>query len=249
MESLLDDGTLVQHAAFGVALLAGLLVEAIGPFRWQAMRTRCRRWAINGGLALVNGPILFATPSAVAWALEQLGGGIALLDRMDAGFWASALATLLAVELVSYWLHRAYHAIPFLWQFHAVHHSDTAPDVTTTHRHHPGEAVIGAIAALPTFWLLGPSFESSVAVTIFWAAVATFSHVNVSVGETAQRLIGWAIVTPDYHRVHHSADANYANTQFGTVIPLYDYLFGTARRWTPEWQASAAMGVMRSTRP
>lgn len=243
MESVLDDGTLIQHAAFAAALAAGLLVEAIGPFRWQALRLRCRRWAVNGAYALVNGPVLYATPFAVAWAIEQLGGGVALLDRWGAGFWASALVTLLAVEFVSYWVHRAHHAVPCLWRLHAVHHSDTAPDVTTTHRHHPGEALIGAMAAVPTFWLLGPSFEAAAAVTAFWAVVATFSHANLSVGPMAQRIVGWAVVTPDYHRVHHCADRQYANTQFGTVTPLFDHLFGTSRRWTPEWQATAPMGI------
>lgn len=243
MESLLDDGTLIQHAAFSVALAVGLLIEAISPFRWQAAQARWRRWLVNGGLALVNGPILYLAPFAVAWAIERVGGGVAVLDRLGAGFWASAITTLLAVEFVSYWVHRAHHAVPFLWRLHAVHHSDTALDVTTTHRHHPGEAVIGAIAVVPAFWLLGPSFEAAAAVTAFWAAVATLSHANLSVGPMAQRLLGWAIVTPDYHRVHHSADTRYADTQFGTVIPLYDHLFGTARRWTPEWQAMAPMGI------
>ena len=247
MEWLLDSGPIVQHAAFSLALVAGLMLEATRPLRHQEMQRRARRWLINGGLALVNGPILHATPFALAWVIEHVtGGGFSLLDRLSAGFWASALVTLLSVEFVSYWLHRAHHGLPFLWRLHSVHHSDTAPDVTTTHRHHPGEAAIGALAAIPTFLILGPSIEASVAVTLFWAVVATLSHANVSIGATAQRLVGWAIVTPDYHRVHHSADVRYADTQFATVIPLYDHLFGTAQRWAPEWQANAPMGIVCS---
>jgi len=247
MEMLLDNGLLFQHAVVAVALALGLLVEAMGPFRRQALRARCRRWAVNVGLALVNGPILFGTSLLLAWAIEDLGlGGLALLDRVGAGFWASLMATLLLAEFVSYWLHRAHHAVPFLWRLHRVHHSDTAPDVTTTHRHHPGEAFIGAVAAVPTFWVLGPTFEASVAVAALWTVVATFSHANVRVGGGLQALLGRIIVTPDYHRVHHSADPAYANTHFGTVIPLYDHLFRTARRWTPAWQATAPMGVIRA---
>lgn len=245
MDSILDSGPLVQNAAFVAALAAGLLLEALRPLRLATGGNRWRRWAVNGGLGIVNSVLLVATLAVVAWLVQAyVGGGLDLLARSGASFWAAALLTLLSLEFFSYWLHRAYHAVPVLWRLHAVHHSDSAPDVTTTHRHHPGEALIGAVAALPTLFLLSPSYEVALAVSVFWAVVATFSHANLSVGVLGQRMVGWAIVTPDYHRVHHSADVRYADTQFATVIPLYDHLFGTTQRWAPEWQASAPMGIV-----
>jgi sterol desaturase/sphingolipid hydroxylase (fatty acid hydroxylase superfamily) len=59
--------------------------------------------------------------------------------------------------LLQYAVHRCQHAVPFLWRFHALHHSDPDVDVTTSVRHHPIEYLIATAVYWPAVLVLGIS--------------------------------------------------------------------------------------------
>lgn len=178
--------------------------------------------ALNHGLLLVITPWLYAACQAL------LGGeGTGLLARLETGFGASLALTLLSAELASYWLHRAFHAVPWLWRIHTVHHADTTPDVTTAHRHHPLEVILGSTVTLLVLLTLAPDTGVVMAYSLLHIAISAFSHSNIRLPAALSQVLGCVLVTPNLHRLHHTADIRYTNSNYGAVLPLFDQLFGT----------------------
>ena len=51
------------------------------------------------------------------------------------------------LDIVAYWIYRAYHDVPLLWRLHVIHHSDVNLDVSSASRFHPGEVLLSSAAA------------------------------------------------------------------------------------------------------
>ena len=127
------------------SLVAVALWEFCRPRRRQEFPALRRRlgnvsiWLLN--LILVT--FTFAPPETFRPQLEATFG-LALPSWPIADQWASFVAAFLLLDFLNYAVHRAQHAVPFLWRFHALHHSDPDVDVTTSVRHHPIEYLIAA---------------------------------------------------------------------------------------------------------
>jgi sterol desaturase/sphingolipid hydroxylase (fatty acid hydroxylase superfamily) len=182
---------------------------------------------------------LFAMASPTTWLLPLLSGFGAAKIAADHGwgfFHLVALPPLIALaagflllDFFGYWTHRLLHKIPLLWRLHALHHSDTDLDVTTTIRHHPVEALVqaGSDAALALLFGFPPQAVLLYAGIV--RAVQTFHHGNILLPARLKPLGRW-LVTPDLHRLHHSMAYAENNSNFGNFVPLWDGLFGTLRR-------------------
>ena len=73
----------------------------------------------------------------------------------------------------------------------------------------------------------------AVAVLVFELllnATALFNHANIRLPVAVDRIVRLIVVTPDMHRVHHSAIPEETNTNYGFNLPWWDRLFGTYRR-------------------
>jgi sterol desaturase/sphingolipid hydroxylase (fatty acid hydroxylase superfamily) len=136
-----------------------------------------------------------------------------------------------------------FHRIPWLWRLHAVHHSDTELDFTSTYRHHPLENLLGTIAAIPLTLLLGPPVIVIAVYQGFRVTVNILSHSNIYLPETLERWLRRLIVTPDFHRGHHSTDRQYTNSNYGSSLTVFDHLFGTATQRTFNEQADMPVGL------
>ncbi len=150
-----------------------------------------------------------------------------------------AVAIPLAVMLVfvgSYWGHRLTHTVPFLWRFHAVHHSIEQMDWVASGRLHPLDAAFTqAFAVLPLFVLGydGGVFAGAAAVVTL---LALFQHSNVRLRFPVVR---WVINTPEWHHWHHALDPEARNKNFG--LPAVDKVFGTA--YLPKGKRAMAFGI------
>jgi sterol desaturase/sphingolipid hydroxylase (fatty acid hydroxylase superfamily) len=147
------------------------------------------------------------------------------------------------IEATAYASHRLFHAVPFLWRLHAVHHLDTEFDVTTSHRHHTVEIAAVSLLFVPIVALLGAPLIVVASVALLRVSVSLFSHSNLAVPNRLDRLLRWVLITPDFHRVHHSVDPRHTNSNFGAVLPWFDYLFGTATRKPFDEQPSMTVGL------
>jgi sterol desaturase/sphingolipid hydroxylase (fatty acid hydroxylase superfamily) len=133
----------------------------------------------------------------------------------------------LSVELASYWLHRAAHAIPLLWRFHSTHHVITELTGLKALRTHPVDNVLFALVRTVPLLLLGASTDEVVAVTYLASVLSLLAHANVIHADTP---LGLLVNLPRYHAVHHSADEAESRSNFGCHTILWDRLFGTFRR-------------------
>ncbi|KGE03073.1 sterol desaturase family protein [Pseudohaliea rubra] len=219
---------------------------------WEAAAPRRRngsglvwRWGNNFSLGLLNWYLIATANTALILWLARWTDveGIGLLAHLAMPHWAGFLLLLASTQLLSYWLHRAFHQVPWLWPIHAVHHSDTEVDVSTSYRHHPLEPLLTLPISLPIVLLLGPSLEAAAAYRVFAVAASVFSHSNVGLPEPIERILRRFLLTPDFHRTHHSAEQRYTNSNYGSLVPWFDYLFGTARHRPHGEQATMPLGL------
>lgn len=230
LEKFLSDneGTILFVGMISALVVAAIL-ETVFPRRAEPAGNTAR-WANNIGLALINqisvNWFTVGVMVVLAWWGEEENFG--LLRQVDLGFWPSLLLAVLVFEFIAYWFHRALHTIPWLWRIHAVHHSDTELDFTTTYRNHPVELYVNAPLTIPIILLLGFPVAVVTAYQLIKTTVSVIAHSNIKIPQRVDRVIRKIIITPDYHRLHHCSDAKYTDSNFCAAFPLYDYLFGTA---------------------
>lgn len=167
--------------------------------------------------------------SAIHLAIEAAQNGWGALNLVALPAWLHILIALLALDATAYLLHILLHRIPVLWRIHAVHHCDKDFDCTTGLRFHPIEAVMAISARFAVILALGIPVMA-VAIYELWAILAAFyTHANAQIFPLAERKIRALLVTPDMHRLHHSALARESMTNYGVVFSIWDRLFRTYR--------------------
>lgn len=135
-------------------------------------------------------------------------------------------------DVVQYWVHRSFHTVPWLWKFHAVHHSAQAMDWLAGSRMHVLEIVaLRACTTLPMYVLgfaEGPLYGYIFFVYIF----SVFIHSNLRIP------FGWLgkiIATPRFHHWHHGVEREAIDVNFAVHFPLLDMLFGTYHMPEDRW--------------
>ena len=136
---------------------------------------------------------------------------------------------ILAADFVQYWTHRAYHEVPFLWRFHAVHHSAEYMDWMAGSRLHMFELITTRVSVLGIIYVLGFPKEVMDIYIIIVGFQAVFNHANVKLPAAFGRgPLKWLIVTPDFHHWHHSSEQEALDRNYAAHFAFLDYLFGTA---------------------
>ena len=141
--------------------------------------------------------------------------------------WSTASQEVLLIfvsDFLRYWLHRFYHTIPFLWRFHAVHHSVQKMYWLNTARFHPFEKATQFLMDTFPFMLLGVSEKVIALHLIVYGVNGFFQHSNINLR------LGWfnyIISSPELHRWHHSKKIDESNNNYGNNVSVWDLLFGT----------------------
>lgn len=191
---------------------------------------RVRHAGHNLAIALFNTVILglvfgFVTAAVAGWTGHNEYGLLSAL-RLD-----GPIRFALALVLLDGWMyvwHRANHMIPLLWRFHRMHHSDRHMDVTTATRFHLGEHLGAAVLRLGLIPLLGFEVWNLVVYDTLVIAVTQFHHADISIRRW-DRWLRWLIVTPYMHKVHHSDWRPETDSNYSTVLSVWDRLFGSFR--------------------
>jgi sterol desaturase/sphingolipid hydroxylase (fatty acid hydroxylase superfamily) len=220
----------VQIGVFVVGFLLVALWESRNPRRQLSCSTGWR-WGLHGllfGTAMVAVPVLLrATPLAAAVALESSGGKGLLITLREFTLPAALVATFLINDLTSYLLHRLIHAVPALWRVHEIHHSDPDFDVATGLRFHPIEVLAGTASQVGVVLLFGPPVWAVLAAQLIEISMNFLTHANSALPRPLEHAVRYLLITPDIHRIHHSADARDYSRNFGQSLSIWDRAFGT----------------------
>jgi sterol desaturase/sphingolipid hydroxylase (fatty acid hydroxylase superfamily) len=184
----------------------------------------------------------------------------AILHRMiPGGFyaWTAAmplsvrvLAALVVGDIGSYWGHRWSHQIPFLWRFHAIHHSSEEIDWLVNTRAHPVDLCFVRFCGLVPMYVMGLAQPTGnqfdlapLLVTLVGTGWGFFIHANVG-----WRLgwFEWLVSTPAFHHWHHTNDGpELIDKNYAAMLPWVDRMFGTFylpdRRWPVKYGVDAPM--------
>ncbi len=163
----------------------------------------------------------------------------------DARAWVGALPWLvqfalamILTDLAQYWFHRLFHRIPFLWGFHAVHHSAKSMDWLAGARMHFVEIILlRGVTSLPllTLGFLPSVLQAYIAMVYIYASLV---HANLRGDFNG---LGRWLVTPRYHHWHHAIEAEGVDKNFAIHFPLLDRIFGTY--YFPESKWPTGYGV------
>ena len=221
---------LIRLGAFAIVLASLMAWEFLSPRR-QLRVGRWRRWPGNVGVVVIDTlvvRILFPT-AAVGLALiaEAKGWGVLNLVAVPDGF--AILAAIVLLDLIIYAQHVLFHAIPWLWRLHRMHHADLDIDVTTGIRFHPGEILLSMVIKLGAVVVLGAPALGVMIFEVLLNATSMFNHSNIRLPASVDGGLRRILVTPDMHRVHHSIVTRETQSNFGFNLPWWDQLFGTYR--------------------
>ena len=221
----------IDSVAIMLASLAVLALMFVPLERAFNARPGQRSWRAESAVDLA-----FFVGQYLVWsalALTVLAALRGQLDLVVPATWRTGVATLplaaqvaLAVitgDLLVYAWHRACHAVPLLWRFHAVHHTTESLDWLAAHREHPLDGVTTQLVQNLPAMVLALSLREVGALVVLRGAWATFIHANVQLD------VGWlrfVLGAPALHHHHHArgvaTTANYAN-----LAPWIDVVFGT----------------------
>lgn len=150
-----------------------------------------------------------------------------------------SLAVVVLYDFVFYFVHLALHKIPFLWEFHKIHHSATSLNPITQYRLHPVELFINNISyMLVSSVLMGVMdyfYQGSIQqlvyaeanifsmLFLFWGANLRHSHVKLGYFDRIEKFI----MSPYQHQIHHSDNPLHFDKNFGAKLSIWDRIFGT----------------------
>jgi sterol desaturase/sphingolipid hydroxylase (fatty acid hydroxylase superfamily) len=207
-----------------------IVVLFVAQRRWPRRERRpWREAASNVFLFVTNTALvrLLSVTSLLGASLYAESRGVGLLNVAGLPAPVAVLTAVVALDFGMYVQHRLFHWVPWLWRFHAVHHSDVWFDFTTGIRFHPVEMIVSLFFKMAFVLALG---AAPLAVVIFEVLLSTgslFAHSNLRLPLAADWRLRRAIVTPDMHRIHHSTLPHEHNQNFGFLISWWDRWLGS----------------------
>ena len=152
-------------------------------------------------------------------------------------WWSGPQGLIIDLVILDYWIywwHRANHVIPFLWRFHEVHHLDEFLDVTTALRFHAGEVFLSSLVRAAVNYLLDVPLTKVIIFETIVLVGAIFHHSNLKLPSALEHVLSRIIVTPSIHWVHHHAVRKDTDSNYATLLSVWDHLFGS-RSATQRW--------------
>jgi sterol desaturase/sphingolipid hydroxylase (fatty acid hydroxylase superfamily) len=225
MQTLLTD----EARLAVLILLCGLLwaLESIIPlyrFRHSRVRHAMPNVALTVLLVFTNLGLSFSSAYLAGFSVRN---GVGLFAFLGLPLWTRIIPGVLALDLFAYVAHVLLHKSWLGWQFHRVHHSENAVDVTTAFRQHPGETVWRILWQLAAIVVFGIPLWVVVVYLILSGFNAELEHANIRLNFRIDRLLRLLVVTPNMHKVHHSRDQRETDSNYSNIFSLWDRLFGT----------------------
>ena len=156
--------------------------------------------------------------------------------------WGQVVLAVVVAEFGFYWAHRIAHEWPWLWRFHAVHHSVTRLWIVNTGRFHFVDSFKSILIGMAILLALGAPMEVMTWLSAITAYIGMLTHCNVDMRFGA---LSWWFNTPELHRWHHSKDLREGNKNYSENIMLWDHVFGTFYN-TRDYRPPADIGIQEA---
>jgi sterol desaturase/sphingolipid hydroxylase (fatty acid hydroxylase superfamily) len=209
-----------------VLVLAGLAVVLLE--RWLP---HSRDWLADKGDTLTDVPhfvgnILVNQTSVLLYGalISALGGWTGIWPR-DWPFWFQFLLGTLVLDLGLYAIHRASHGVGWLWRLHAIHHSSRRVYWLNGQRRHLVHELLEGSPGLLVLGLLGAP-----ATVVACGMAAITLHLMFQHGNIAYRVgpLRYIFAVAELHRWHHQRLWADVQGNYGAILSVWDFLFGTA---------------------
>ncbi len=161
---------------------------------------------------------------ATTWSAQTSGTRLFGLTKRDLGTGLAANAVaIVGWDAIYYWNHRFNHESRWLWAMHVVHHSSERYNLSTALRQPVAEGLTMSVPyGLLALAGVRPSvIENARALNLiyqFW--------IHTEAVQSIGRLES-VLNTPSHHRVHHGVNRQYLDRNHGSILILWDRLFGT----------------------
>jgi len=232
--------TLEQRPLERMAILVGgmlifwIIEGAIPLLPLKYKKTKLRHAGVNFIFTVIH--LIIHTGLAILiiklsdWCSQS---GFGLVQWFNTGVLLTIVIAVLALDFSSWLVHLVMHKVPLLWRFHLIHHTDTAVDVTTGLRHHPGDSLLRGIFFLLLIFVSGaPMYGVMIYQTLVVLSTA-FTHANISLPKELDRFLSFFLVSPNMHKVHHHWKQPYTDSNYGAVFSIWDRLLGTFKKLDP----------------
>lgn len=150
---------------------------------------------------------------------------LGMAQTLQVPFYVKTVVVFVLFDIWMYFWHMVNHRIPLLWLFHRAHHADINMDTTTALRFHPGELILSTFIRMPVIVLIGMNFAEVVLFETILNMATLFHHSNLAIPEKWDRALRAVIVTPNMHRVHHSVERIETNSNYTSLLSVWDRLF------------------------
>ena len=235
----MTDLTVAQVYAVGAPIILALIfIEALISNLQNASYYKKEDTLCTVGLLTGNILMVFAV-KGLTLALHFYLYQFRLFDLASMiPLWAMWVLTFILIDLVFYIYHRISHRSRFLWAIHMSHHSSEEMNFAVSFR----QAWLGPVSKIPFFILL-PLIGLDPTIIAVAGVISTlwgiFGHTQV-IGKLGP--IEWIFNTPSHHRVHHGANEQYIDKNYGNLLIIWDRMFGT---FEPE-KANVRYGLVKN---
>lgn len=239
---------MLRLGSFSLIFIMMAALELMVPRR-QLTGHKGHRWGTNLGIliaATVTARLIGSISTtllavgAAAIAASQ-GWGLLNLIALPAGI--EIIFAIMALDLAIWFQHVISHKVPFFWRMHRVHHADRDIDLTTALRFHPAEIVLSMLYKTVLVLALGPAVWAVILFEIILNGSAMFNHANVRLPLWLDQGLRKVIVTPDFHRVHHSVHRDEHDNNYGFFLSVWDQMFGTYTDQPRDGHDAMAIGL------
>jgi sterol desaturase/sphingolipid hydroxylase (fatty acid hydroxylase superfamily) len=226
----------------GGAFVALTLLEARRPLR-RRIEPRgehlVRNLVVTAITAAVVGPLQtpFIQPALDRVRQRRLG----ILNMLGGPLWLRDLLGVLLLDYTLWHWHFMNHRVAFLWRFHLAHHIDRDLDASTALRFHFGEMTLSIPYRMLQIRLLGISERALTIWQNMLILSVLFHHSNLRLPRSLDEQLVGLVVTPRMHGIHHSDWLEETDSNWSSLLSVWDLLHGTFRYDIP--QAEITIGV------
>ncbi|MGI0527081.1 sterol desaturase family protein [Rhizobium giardinii] len=168
------------------------------------------------GLGVLVGSLMIGIRFAVP---ESLGEFVQVQP-----IWLQTAEVIVVADTGLYLAHRAFHAVPFLWKFHAIHHSIEEMDCLASYRVHPVDQILMLTASLLPVYAIGFSGTAIAIHALVFHLQALLLHSNTRIRFGPFK---WVLASPQFHHWHHANERQAYDKNFAALLPFIDAIGGT----------------------